>query len=409
MKSVQRHLVSLYMDTIERAHGFFSLEAFDAELEEFWSNGATVADEWLAQYLLVLALGSLARGFVANLERGKPDTALPSRLLDGAEACLRRTPFMLRPTFAVIRTLCLAVIVKQIYGMSCHESDTCWPIVGMIVRLSMTMGLHVGRDKSSRKLWANVAYLDMRQSLLCGMPLLLQPDHIFSLSSESTEGDPMSDLAGGGRLEQVLAESGDVLFRAIELATRRDGLVSYEEVTEVESQIRHHLRRPGELGGPRHLDLEACTVDIFLRQILLALTSRFAIHPSSSTLYPASHISSLESALAILSHQRTLNEVEYGATAWFAGLFRFDFFSAAMTTCCQLVRDDSALDMTVTGQGGQMPRRIVVETLKGCRELWRNETSASICNARAFGVLDEILELLDQQSSGSLSLKLGAS
>ncbi|KAL2112545.1 hypothetical protein VUR80DRAFT_7283 [Thermomyces stellatus] len=395
------------MDTIETAHGFFDRGAFESELEEFWSKGEA-SDEWLAQLLFVLAFGSLASGFVAKSERGKVDTTLASWLLDSTEACLRRTPFMLRPTFAIIRTLCLAVIVKQICGMSCHESDACWPIVGMIVRLSMTMGLHVNSDRSSRRLWANVAYLDMRQSLTCGMPLLLQPDHISNLSAGSTLDVLDSDSRGEGPLERVLADSRNVLFRAIDLATRRDEIVSYDEVIDVESRIRHHVRRPGELGGPPHFDLEARTVDIFLRQILLALTSRFALHPSSSTLYPASHISSLESALAILSHQQTLCEVQHGATAWFAGVFCFDFFTAAMTICCQLVRHDSALDMgVVAGPGGEVPRGIVVEALKGCVELWRTEKGASVCNARTFAIIDEILRLLDQRRSVGTLIEAG--
>lgn len=172
----------------------------------------------------------------------------------------------------------------------------------------------------------------------------------------------------------------------------------------VESQLRRHLRRleknPDDPDSPPYLDLEACTVDIFLRQIRLALTSLFALHPFSSTLYPASHISSLESALAILSHQRALYDAEHGATAWLAGFFRFDFFTAAMTICCQLVRNDSALDMAVAGCDGEVPRGIVMEALKGCRELWRSKRGAYICNARSFEVIDEILRFLDQREVG---------
>lgn len=195
-KYVQGSLVSLYMDTVEKALGLLDRGAFEAELEEFWSNEAIVSQEWLAQFLLILALGSLARGSMAQSEGGNKDAALPSRLLDGAEVCMRRAPFTLRPTLAVIRSLCLAVIVKQIYSLSCHESDTCWPLVGMIVRLSMSMGLHVSSDGDSRRLWANVVYLDMKQSLTCGMPLLLQSAHTSNLSTGNAMDAPSPDHLG---------------------------------------------------------------------------------------------------------------------------------------------------------------------------------------------------------------------
>lgn len=111
-KSVQRSLVALYMDTVERALCFLDKEEFEAELEEFWSNDEIVSDEWLAQFLLTFGLGSVALGSTAQSNGANMDAALASKLLDWAETCLRRAPFMLRTTHAVIRTLCLADVVK---------------------------------------------------------------------------------------------------------------------------------------------------------------------------------------------------------------------------------------------------------------------------------------------------------
>lgn len=419
---MQRELVSLYMETVEEGFHFLNRTLFEAELKEFWSEGKTPGDDWLAQFLLVLSLGCLCRNSIAEEGNGDDNTGglyntLPSRLVNDAQICLRKTPFMLRPTLATIRTLCLTVIVKQIYGMSCHESDTCWPLMGTIVRLSIGRGLHLSADADGKRLWATVLYLDMRQSLMCGMPLLLPPGDISTLShgknmetSISDDGEVMG--IGTSAIDRIiLGSTGSILLRALELATFADESVSYQQVMEVESRLRNYLQRPianfhtshfhpvETTGASPHHDLESCTVDIFLRQTLLALTSRFALLTNSSILYPACHISSLESALAILSHQRTLHEVDRTAAAWFAGLFRFDFFTAAMTLCCQLVRDDSALDVAIGGESA--PRGMVVEALRSCRELWRGEGAFSVCNARAFGIIDEILGLLEEAPSGN--------
>lgn len=41
----------------------------------------------------------------------------------------------------------LTALSKQMHAMSCHEADTCWPLTGLLVRLS----IHVGQHRATSK------------------------------------------------------------------------------------------------------------------------------------------------------------------------------------------------------------------------------------------------------------------
>jgi hypothetical protein len=314
------------------------------------------------------------------------------------------------------------------YAMSCDEADTCWPLTGLIVRLSIRMGLHrtaslpyddLSREERTKaRIWGVVLILEMRQSLVCGMPLLLRPVDISgtelkrSSNTESPTGESNAGPTSIGENEssilvKVFASSGNLLFRAIELATCPNDSVPYSEVAEVDSSMRQHLYQSGiglsnshlGAGSTEEVDLEACMVQIFFRQILMALHGRFALQPSASTEFPVSYVSSLESALAIIAYQRELCEGEKWVQlcAWFAGLFRHEFFTAAMTVCSQLVRDLQVTNMlSHSGFCETLPQELMLDALQSCRDMWGKEKNWSVCNANAFALVDNLVRILRQ-------------
>ncbi|UNI16054.1 hypothetical protein JDV02_002529 [Purpureocillium takamizusanense] len=449
-RPLQEIFIAQYMATIEKAYHLLDEHTWGEELERFWLDDHSMPPDWLAQHLMILSLGCQARNFVAQATTttttttttggGEEETypGMPTRFMHGAELCLKRTPYMLKSTLANIRTLCLVVISKQIYAMSCHESDTCWPLTGLIKRLGMRIGLHVPADRDAvrergdgsarRRLWAAVVFLDMRQSLVCGMPVLLRPEDLacFRTAAASRRSSRASDHDTSPQaskntseswLESTLASSGDLLLQALDVATTStdaDGAITYAQVTELDAALRQQLKRSGmglatenlgteECPGPVGVvNLEACTVHLFFRLVLMALHSRFALSPSAPLDYPISCVSSLESALAILSHQRTLCEDDIGSgrrqNAWFAGLLKHEFFTAAMTVCSQLVRmgngPGSGLGQLPPCSCEGQPQEIVLEALQSCRDVWSREKDASVCNANAFAVVDNLVCML---------------
>ncbi|KAJ4226177.1 hypothetical protein NW759_004763 [Fusarium solani] len=361
--------VEHYMDTVEAAYCLFDKVSLHDEVSAFWDKASEAPDDWLAQYCTVLSLGCQAHNFVS---RCGPEEKMPGQLLQVAEAFLRRSPFLFRPTPATIRALCLMVIAKQVYAMSCHEADTCWPLTGMTLRLAMGMGLHLGQEDTQRRLWAAVVYFEMRQTLVCGMPCMLRSVDLASSKNY------------GGIADIVLGNLGQLLLRAVYMATSDEDTFTYDEVVQLDFDIRQHLR------GNANQVVQA---DMLIRQTLMALHSRFALRPSAPTEYPVSHVSLFESALSTLSHQRALCEGPSSTSprAWFAGFFRHEFFTAAMSVCSQLVngglpRDDTSIHDS---------HGIMLDALRSCRDVWSKERCASACNANAWAIVDKLVRLLE--------------
>ncbi|RSM18090.1 hypothetical protein CDV31_003012 [Fusarium ambrosium] len=222
-KQAQMVYVAHYMDTIEAAYRLFDSVSLNDEVKAFWDKPSETSDDWLAQYCTVLSLGCQSHNFVS-----RSSDRIPGQLLQAAESFLRRSPFMFRPTPATIRALCLMVLAKQVYAMSCHEADTCWPLTGMTLRLAMGMGIHLGQEDAQRRLWAAVVYFEMRQTLVCGMSCMLRPVDLASSKDY------------GGIADVVLGDFGQLLLRAACMAISDDDTVTYGQVVQLDFEIHSY-------------------------------------------------------------------------------------------------------------------------------------------------------------------------
>lgn len=420
-RSVQRLFVSYFMETIEKTYHIVDEATYEQELRAFWMPGSVAQEDWLGVHFLILSLGCQAYNHCVEKKGQDVYPSLPARLLSGAEMCLKRTPFLFRPSLNVIKMLNLMVFAKQIYAMSCHQADTCWHLTGMLVRLAASMGLHTDltlsdeptayEERMKRRTWTLAVYMEMKQSLVCGMPLLLRSSDIGALlrkeafvdKSAVAADDALTSAFPISLLEETFASSGKLIAKAMELATCVEDTVTYDEVVELDAALRALLKRP-ETGLARlHfstdsvigavVDLETCMVDVFCRQTLMALHARFALQDQSATRFPVAYLSSLESALAILSQQRNLCEAEPAApSAWLGGLFRHEFFTAAMTVCFHLVRGHELMMGLPDGSG--QPQEIMLDALQSCRDVWSREKNHSVCNANAFNIVNRLVTSL---------------
>ncbi|KAH8715805.1 Transcription factor lepE [Beauveria bassiana] len=434
-RSIQRVFISYFMETIEKTYHIVDEAAYERELRAFWMPGSVTPEDWLGVHFVILSLGCQVYNHHAFRTGQDIYEALPVRLLSGAELCLKRTPFLFHPSLNIIKMLSLMVIAKQVYAMSCHQADTCWQLTGLVARLATSMGLHTDvpvsdeptpyEEKMKRRVWTLAVYMEMKQSLVCGMPLLLRSSDMAALlrkeafvdGNAGTSSSSSADNLGGAQLlhpsllEETFASAGRLIAKAIELATCVEDPATYAEVVELDAALRQQLKRPetglhfptglGVVLGP--VDVATCMVDIFCRQTIMALHARFALQERSSTRYPVSYLASLESALSILSRQRDLCEGQPAApSSWLAGLFRHEFFTAAMTVCFHLVRgghDDDMMMMNSSSSsssssmpdGSGRPQEIMLDALQSCRDVWSMERKNSVCNANAFNIVDRLV------------------
>ncbi|KAL2008922.1 hypothetical protein VTN00DRAFT_7116 [Thermoascus crustaceus] len=465
-------LVQKYLDTIERTYRLLHIPTFQDELARFWKSPAAVEDEWLAQLFMILALGFHASNTKLHSPiSNNVDRTMLDRFFSGAEASLKKTSFMFIPTITTIRTLCIMVIAKQVVASSCHELDACGPLMATIVRLSMSIGIHCDPEDDSnmsrfdkeirRRLWTTIAYMELQQAMSTGMPLLLRSSDFDTLppanindvdiSPSSYAAPPLrrSDEYTDSSFQIILARSFPIAFDIVCLANSPSGTLEYDQVLQYNAEIKQLLYEtalifPNSTSASSNnenkheyewIDLQRTMLDVFFRRILLVLHLRYAQDPSASIIYPVSYWSSLECALALLVHQRHMCEEDPDQGAdpnpnptttpikqqqahshshartriWFAELFKYDFFVAAVIVCIQLHRKDApTLDETgqTTGPHGtgiQMPpRQIILQTLHCCREIWARKICRSHCHFFTHLTLGKLIRTLEAASSLSL-------
>jgi hypothetical protein len=414
-----------YLDVIEPSHQIIHLPSFRNELDAFWDRPGSMDDGWLALFFAILALGCQLHNPAQAAKQYGDFEALPARLFDAAQAFLQRTPFMIRPNLTSIRILCLLVIYRQTRGAVCIEFTALWPVTGLIVRLAITLGLHLtdptqythrgADDTTSRnRLWAAVILLDLRQALAAGMPVIppagnLLTEPLLTMGPELVGGSQQTEFLFPLVIYNYLPQ----IFKILELATSPQITLSYNLVVKYDQQIKtllnhfHNAFLSACAENPNTDPFQWTMTNIFIRRILLALHSQLYQEPNVITRYPVSYWSSLECSLAILSAQRDLWDTDGdpgsessskcppGRTPVIARLLQQDFFLSAITVCFHLVQAESPLSSPESSQGCQVrARKTILELLGSCRDIWEREQDVSVCHGTAFSMIDSLLGIV---------------
>lgn len=162
--------------------------------------------------------------------------------------------------------------------------------------------------------------------------------------------------------------------------------------------LRHHAQLCDLMAHAQRVcaaDLQRITVDIFLRRCLMVLHRPFALHPDGPALFPESYWSSLECSLALLVHYRELWCTEARLRLDLVGrAFVLDFFSATLTTCVHMLREDAPLSGAAASGCRIPPRQLILYTLRSCVDIWSGEQEKSVCWRTGYHLLRAILALL---------------
>ncbi|KAH7353134.1 hypothetical protein BKA66DRAFT_553815 [Pyrenochaeta sp. MPI-SDFR-AT-0127] len=363
---------------------------FHRNVENFIAAPEKIDASWLAVYLIVLGLG-------AHASHRDHDTC--AEFFYAGEACLAKTPYMFRPTTTNISTLCLMVLAKQIAYATCWVLDTCWNVMGVVVRLSMMMVLHqewmpeldepaiVSERDRRRRLWNVVVYLDIQMSLITGQQSLLPQDTLLA-TVEMNNPSTLEEC-----WDSLLPQSFPVICHFLARINSSTDQVKYDEVIEYDLEIRRLVRQFVDLPGSNVLHL---TFDIYFRRSLLVLHRRYAMDPDAPFLYSTSYWSSLECSLALIGHQRILSETssQYPNIEFIGRPYMLDFFGAALTTCIHLLRSDTPLSTTIIHEEAVPPRQTILSTLKSCVDIIAREQSKSLCFRTGYRILTAVFELL---------------
>ncbi|EER28639.1 hypothetical protein D8B26_001087 [Coccidioides posadasii str. Silveira] len=418
--------VENYLSTVERIYRVLHIPSFRKEVEAFWKNESMPRWDWMAQFLMVIGIGWLTTPH-ANSKRVK-------RLLRAAEVCLLQMSFILHPTLLTINALCMMVIAKHMGAMSCHEYDSCGPLMGIVIRHAMSLGLHCDpalslkdispfQAEMQRRLWTTIVHLELQQSITSGSPPLLKRDDFNTLPPLNLNDDdldpcreepfvPAAEFEFTDSSFQILLTGAfTTAFEIVTTANSLSGNISHSRVIHLDSILRSLLMETSFLRNTLSIwptntktswkALQVSTLELTLRRILLILHQRYARQPQAIICYPASYWSALECSLAILVHQRQVHEdpVHSESARWFAELFKNDFFMAIMMVGIQLCRKDNPVPdgteptMKTSGCYNQIisPRSTILQTLKWCQDIWTSKLTHSFCQSKVSDIIGRII------------------
>lgn len=378
-----------YLELLDVVNPIVDIHIFRREIERYWMDPNASDLCWLAQFLMVMGLGSFAS------PEGEPPVA--TELMMAAEACLMQTPFSFRPTLLALKTLALMVVAKQVCNPTCWSVDSCWSLLGLLVRTAFIYGLpqdpssleDEGRNQeekdSRRKLWLTILYLDVKVAMCAGMPPLTRPDELGTLEKIPDWGPPDS-------LQMVLYQSLPTVLAVMAQINSNKEQIPYPDVLRYNAQLRELMSHAQRVCTGQ---LQRTTVDIFLRRCLMVLHRPFALHPEGPVMFPESYWSSLECCLALLVHYREMWAGEPHLRLDLVGrAFVLDFFSATLTTYIHVLRADAPLTGAAAMGCAIPPRQIILDTLRSCVDIWSSEKDKSVCYRTGYNLVVAVLNLV---------------
>lgn len=393
-----REYIDSYLELYQCIHPIIDTLQFLTQVVKFWDDPTSTSVAWLAEFLMVLSLGCFS-------VRRDPEPTV--ELCMAAEACLSKTPFMIRPNISTMRTLCLVVVTKQVVNGTCWSFDSCWSLLGVIVRLAVCLGIHrpqpppdslpvVFRDwESSQILWTTILYFNIQMAMTTGMPSCLSSEEM--LQDHGTLSWSFATLdTPASAWHAVIHTSYPVILRVIARVNSDVDKPSYEEILEYSARVRELKSVMDRVQG--HNTTLRIALDVFFRRVILVLHRRHALEPDAPSQYPVSYWSSLECSLALLVHHRDLCDKDRRVMGLdlMGDLYMLDFFAAALTASTHLLRKDAPLAVGFA----IWPRRTILDTLEACSEIWAEKEYRSLCFHSGHRLLKAVVGVLSGMYGG---------
>ncbi|TPX06995.1 uncharacterized protein E0L32_011063 [Thyridium curvatum] len=334
-------LVSSYMNSIELTHGLLHPLLIQNELDYFWKNRHGVLDGWLAQLLMMLALGAQSMPDYILDGAGRSKSQWTDFFLESAQISLSRSPFMAAPDITTVRTLCMMVIA-QMTELRGGDPNQLTCAMGFTTRMAISLQLHRSTSlfpeisqveaEMRKRVWFTLQLLDLDVAMRAGtshlfldgdvdQPVNVEPAVYYGTGcSWSTEeawagSYTSTDLTYHTKVAEIVPLLAEVI-NTVNSPTRP--FMDYGRVLEWHARIREELRDAEAAilsEPPSQLNFECSSskanyrlqfLKVLMHRALLAL--HHAHSSSSSVNTPAeqqarSRAASLRSAMALLDIQ----------------------------------------------------------------------------------------------------------
>jgi hypothetical protein len=175
-------LLTCYFQSCEVTHRLFQPLQFWDELSAFWVSSGHVSDGWLAQLLIMLAIGCQNAPDYLIDNTGRSRGQWIGVFLEGAEISFGRSPYMTSPSLTTVRTLCLMVLARVLEIVNGSTSNQIVSLMGFVTRLAMSMQLHrtaklfpamtAFEAELRRRIWVTIQLLDVDVAMRAGTSFL---------------------------------------------------------------------------------------------------------------------------------------------------------------------------------------------------------------------------------------------
>ncbi|KAM0427182.1 hypothetical protein ACHAPT_007609 [Fusarium lateritium] len=324
----------------------------------------------------------------------------------------------LRSTRFTIETLTLHFALDQ--NISLDTSVGTWVLMGVVVRVAMRMGLH--RDPSHwstirplqaelrRRIWMTLYDMDFFTSTQVGLPRIIKDSQCDTRPPAHLLDDDISFEHDETPVERPLTEPSSLLYiiqrhRIIKLAAEiydatEAGPPSEltiaalsakleETIVSIPAWLKYKSLETSIADSPVTI-LYRMVLDILIHKAVYLLHRRAFVKSPSGEANNRPSKECIDAALAILEHQRRMNEeiqpggLMYGIRWKVATSLNHEFLQATMMLCLALSRSDEEQD--------SLPRRDdILEALNTARSLWEMNAGQSTEAQRAVKAISIVL------------------
>jgi len=309
-------------------------------------------------------------------------------------------------------------------SVSTTQEDS-WLLLGSVVRIAMTMGLHrdsgqfsnisPGEGEIRRRLWTLITCLDLLTSIRIGMPCMVRPDacdtklpmnlHDNEIGEGITELPPEHGKEESTTISYLIhkASMSHTLWEVIRQVSSVNARPPYEEVLKLEAEIDsryeaipsflHAKSKEDSINDPAWLVVQRHNLDLIRQIVFLAIHRPYAVRASYNPKYIHSYRKCIDASMLVLKHQddlfsRSSTDLRY--VRWYIDTHAtHEYLQAAAII---------SLDLSSPQKYTLEERKKKYAALYRSRDLHRS-LQDNIDASRAHGVLSVMLEKLARTES----------
>ncbi|KAI9927297.1 hypothetical protein MW887_003684 [Aspergillus wentii] len=368
-KEIADELLELYLTTFETTYRILHVPTFLRQYELHWSGSQPTDMVFIAKLLVLMAASSC---FYSQNTRINERSTLQRAAVGWTmtvQSWMSSVFVSSNINLDMLQIQCLLLIARQ---ANATGGNLVWISSGSLVRAAMIMGLHRDPSRFSRmskfwaemrrRLWATIIELDVQSSLDGGMLPSIDLNECdcgppsnwddADLTEDMVE-DPVPktlDTLARNNVQGLLSNSLPTRIRIAKLTNSLKYNLPYDEALRLSEELMHSMNQALNMFQECESNISILRLGnltfaksfymFIMRRYLLVLHRPFFLSVLRAPKFSYSRKVCLESSLEMLSLLGPSDHLETGPSSCIGqlggGMYRDEFFHAAITICVEL-------------------------------------------------------------------------